>query len=587
MRSWFVMHGTLLVLLVLLVLAGAHQCPDGGRCLEGGGTCCSRATGDGFDCCPLDQAECCGDHLHCCPAHTVCQPSTSSCVNATASVPWVDRVSADRSGLSRSFRMIRTPERENADDVVCPDRSRCPAEFSCLKTPPDGFGCCPLPQGVPCPDGRHCCPDTHRCSADGHSCIREDGEAPAAGADKVKPEKVPERSTKGVPPSEGEVKVSPDAAGGNDVPCDDTTACPDGSTCCKDKEGQWGCCPLPEAVCCSDGVHCCPNGQTCNLAEQTCDSGLNSAPWLSKVAAIRRTVVPCDDTTACPDGSTCCKDKEGQWGCCPLPKAVCCSDGVHCCPNGQTCNLAEQTCDSGLNSAPWLSKVAAIRRTVVPCDDTTACPDGSTCCKDKEGQWGCCPLPKAVCCSDGVHCCPNGQTCNLAEQTCDSGLNSAPWLSKVAAIRRTVVPCDDTTACPDGSTCCKDKEGQWGCCPLPKAVCCSDGVHCCPNGQTCNLPAQTCDSGLNSAPWLEKVAAIRRTVVQCDDHLTTCPDGSTCCRMKSGRFGCCPVPQAVCCSDQDYCCPQGYTCTTGNMCTQSSGLDWRLLLGNRKRAATL
>ncbi len=32
----------------------------------------------------------------------------------------------------------------------------------------------------------------------------------------------------------------------SDVPCDSTAACPDGSTCCKTKEGGWACCPLPQ-----------------------------------------------------------------------------------------------------------------------------------------------------------------------------------------------------------------------------------------------------------------------------------------------------------------------------------------------------
>uniref|UniRef100_A0A671SA38 Granulins domain-containing protein n=1 Tax=Sinocyclocheilus anshuiensis TaxID=1608454 RepID=A0A671SA38_9TELE len=32
----------------------------------------------------------------------------------------------------------------------------------------------------------------------------------------------------------------------SDVPCNDTAACPDGTTCCKTKEGGWACCPLPE-----------------------------------------------------------------------------------------------------------------------------------------------------------------------------------------------------------------------------------------------------------------------------------------------------------------------------------------------------
>ena len=46
--------------------------------------------------------------------------------------------------------------------------------------------------------------------------------------------------------------------------------------------------------------------------------------------------------------------------------------------------------------------------------------------------------------------------------------------------------------CPDGSTCCKLSSGQWGCCPLPNAVCCSDGEHCCPQVYTCDVSAGTC-----------------------------------------------------------------------------------------------
>uniref|UniRef100_A0A3P9AWZ3 Granulins domain-containing protein n=1 Tax=Maylandia zebra TaxID=106582 RepID=A0A3P9AWZ3_9CICH len=110
-----------------------------------------------------------------------------------------------------------------------------------------------------------------------------------------------------------------------DVPCDDTSACPDGTTCCKTKEGGWACCPMPEAVCCDDFIHCCPKGKKCNLEAQTCEDGLISVPWAKKVPAIIKQKVevkdvPCDDTSACPDGTTCCKTQEGGWACCPLPE---------------------------------------------------------------------------------------------------------------------------------------------------------------------------------------------------------------------------------------------------------------------------
>uniref|UniRef100_A0A3B3QZJ2 Granulins domain-containing protein n=1 Tax=Paramormyrops kingsleyae TaxID=1676925 RepID=A0A3B3QZJ2_9TELE len=109
------------------------------------------------------------------------------------------------------------------------------------------------------------------------------------------------------------------------VPCDDTSACPDDSTCCKTTTGKWACCPLPEAVCCDDHVHCCPHGTKCNPAGTSCDNSTSSIPWLEKLPPINRQSakgqnVPCDDTSACPDDTTCCKTTTGKWGCCPMPE---------------------------------------------------------------------------------------------------------------------------------------------------------------------------------------------------------------------------------------------------------------------------
>uniref|UniRef100_A0AAY5EDR9 Granulins domain-containing protein n=1 Tax=Electrophorus electricus TaxID=8005 RepID=A0AAY5EDR9_ELEEL len=35
---------------------------------------------------------------------------------------------------------------------------------------------------------------------------------------------------------------------GSDVPCNDTVACLDGSTCCKTAQGDWACCPIPKVT---------------------------------------------------------------------------------------------------------------------------------------------------------------------------------------------------------------------------------------------------------------------------------------------------------------------------------------------------
>ena len=149
---------------------------------------------------------------------------------------------------------------------------------------------------------------------------------------------------------------------------------------------------------------------------------------LTKLPATKKnpddnSVVCPDGQSECPDGNTCCKLSSGQYGCCPLPKAVCCSDGVHCCPNGYTCDVSEGSCSKGSLSISMFQKVGAVKKTsdenafdgIVCPDKKYQCPKGSTCCKLPSGTYGCCPLEDAVCCSDGEHCCPKGYTCDVKE----------------------------------------------------------------------------------------------------------------------------------------------------------------------------
>ena len=63
------------------------------------------------------------------------------------------------------------------------------------------------------------------------------------------------------------------------------------------------------------------------------------------------------------------------------------------------------------------------------------CPGETTCCKLKSGEYGCCPFPQAVCCSDGKHCCPNGYTCDVAAGMCNKGLQILNIFSKKPATK--------------------------------------------------------------------------------------------------------------------------------------------------------
>jgi len=226
-----------------------------------------------------------------------------------------------------------------------------------------------------------------------------------------------------------------------DVPCASGQSCPDGSTCCKLTSGQYGCCPYPSATCCSDGLHCCPSGYTCDLVHSQCVAGeLGTAlPWaltmergLNQPIRMKKrqpalkgvTLVKCPDGNYCQDGTTCCKLASGQYGCCPYPAAVCCSDGSHCCPSGYTCDVPHQRCVAGSAedllsfSARKLEPTSVTKVNQVPCQGGGYCPDGNTCCKLASGQEGCCPYPNADCCSDGLHCCPQGYTCDVAHSQC-------------------------------------------------------------------------------------------------------------------------------------------------------------------------
>ncbi|XP_077407642.1 granulin b [Vanacampus margaritifer] len=438
--------------------------------------------------------------------------------------------------------------------LVCPDGGACQDGSTCCKDALGRFGCCPLPSAVCCSDGLHCCPEGSTCDLQHAICRNETLSIPWR------------RSLPAEQPSGREWAV---------LCPDQQSECPDATTCCQLPDSSWGCCPMAKAVCCDDKRHCCPEGTACDLAQYRCVSaGTDWRAWqplMDKLPArpragapVRKLIAggkPADvssvtcpgGASSCPDTFTCCRQPGGDYGCCPYHDAVCCDDGAHCCPSDTVCDLQRGICRParGHRTLP----------TDVDCPDKqSTCPDESTCCQLSSGDYGCCPMPDATCCSDHLHCCPHGTVCNLAAGTCD---NPADGSASVHAASPPDTKCDATTTCPGTSTCCPNVAGGWACCPLKQAVCCDDGAHCCPHGKRCNLAAETCDDPSGAAPplpWLAKTAAVTADVNACDEH-TSCPKGASCCFMKSaGKWGCCPLPQAVCCQDGSHCCPAGHTC---------------------------
>ena len=148
------------------------------------------------------------------------------------------------------------------------------------------------------------------------------------------------------------------------VVCPDPSyKCDDGTTCCSLKSGGYGCCPYPNAVCCSDGVNCCPDGYSCDTTHQRCVSSFSSKISLEfenfatfkpvmknlvprkkssfekssnmEISTLEGSDIMCPDkTSVCADGTTCCELNDGSYGCCPYANATCCADRQHCCPHG-------------------------------------------------------------------------------------------------------------------------------------------------------------------------------------------------------------------------------------------------------------
>uniref|UniRef100_H3D121 Granulins domain-containing protein n=1 Tax=Tetraodon nigroviridis TaxID=99883 RepID=H3D121_TETNG len=258
-------------------------------------------------------------------------------------------------------------------------------------------------QEVLCPDRTRCCPEGHLCSTDGRSCVKTG----ILSMFSVYAAQVYWKS------------YFLDV-----VRCSDSEACPDKFTCCKDKSDKWTCCPLEQAVCCSDGIHCCPAHYKCDPQAGSCVSGDAVMSWFRKLPATLQIGpdhqdVKCDDQTSCEDGQTCCRMSPSTWGCCPFPQAVCCNDMKHCCPTGYTCTGGQCSMNSG--GPRWFklehkeSQAAHL---------TGSAPTAVRCAGVDRSIYHSFPLSsflKAVCCNDMKHCCPTGYTCTGGQCSMNSG----------------------------------------------------------------------------------------------------------------------------------------------------------------------
>ncbi|KAM9296271.1 progranulin [Gastrophryne carolinensis] len=345
---------------------GHHCCPSGSKCSEDGHFCipatnqsaiicpdgtsecpsdatCCQMSDQRWGCCPLQQAVCCQDHVHCCPQNTACDLEHGTCTSKNGKTPMFRKLPARMKLLATGNRELegRVTCRDNSScpdgstccergetfiwmlpvnicSVPCNDTASCPASSTCCRLASGEWGCCPYENAMCCPDHEHCCPSSYTCGASG--CM--------SGLDSIPwLKKTPALKAKST-----------------DVPCDPTTSCPDNNTCCRLASGEWGCCPIVQAVCCADHQHCCPSGYTCDVSTGTCNKPDEEISVKAVTPVKPVGYVWCDSTHACYDGQTCCIGPGSVWTCCPYPSGVCCPDRVHCCPYGHICLAGGASC---------------------------------------------------------------------------------------------------------------------------------------------------------------------------------------------------------------------------------------------------
>eukprot|EP00730_Choanoeca_flexa_P012189 TRINITY_DN3600_c0_g1_i1.p1 TRINITY_DN3600_c0_g1~~TRINITY_DN3600_c0_g1_i1.p1 ORF type:complete len:367 (+),score=42.60 TRINITY_DN3600_c0_g1_i1:2-1102(+) len=315
-----------------------------------------------------------------------------------------------------------------------------------------------------------------------------------------------------------------------------------------------------------------------------------------RTTALADNIVCPDNKSSCGENTTCCMLSASGYGCCPFPNATCCADQSHCCPQNYTCGEDMQC----FPPATAIMAPPPSQSTVCP-DGRSVCPESTTCCLMAGGYYGCCPYTDAVCCSDQTYCCPSGNRCDNSRHAClaaDGSLRNASLRKQAVLLAQSPLPripsrrvelpiqqledvyCSDGSRCPDGTTCCAQNGGGFGCCPIANAVCCNDNVHCCPSNLVCNLAAGGCTPPGSAvlAVAFNQSAAVTMVAprgpappspnqVNCTADYS-CPFNTTCCHLDFGAIACCPLPNATCCaSTHGRCCPANYDCVeNGTSC---------------------
>ncbi|VDP68737.1 unnamed protein product [Schistosoma mattheei] len=189
-------------------------------------------------------------------------------------------------------------------------------------------------------------------------------------------------------------------------------------------------------------------------------------------------------------------------------------------------------------------------------------------------------LIQAICCPDGEHCCPHGSVCDMVHHSCkptksneipeikesshtlhlvsasaparinpNVNPSKADWRKKIHKLSAKyllaysgVVCPDPLYECPADTTCCPSPDETWACCPIPQTVS-FPGVY----NKDLNKSLEKMYNNKNSSYSVANFNLIYMSLSTlngtqlCPDAKSRCSDEQTCCKLKSGKWGCCPV----------------------------------------------
>ncbi|XP_076064064.1 uncharacterized protein LOC143038572 isoform X2 [Oratosquilla oratoria] len=177
----------------------------------------------------------------------------------------------------------------------CPDGAQCDIEYTYCSLANGSSSCCQHPSAICCPGGNTCCLEGQACALD--SCYQHVLTWPFVGYKGNQKKAVPIsicgnkdhsddelQNVVGSPRVQGREKNEYSGGSGKEDPqvgsselqireeveCPDKSLCPLDFTCCPAKPSGYGCCPIENAVCCSDQVHCCPANTICSSDTHEC-----------------------------------------------------------------------------------------------------------------------------------------------------------------------------------------------------------------------------------------------------------------------------------------------------------------------------